>query len=325
MNLEGVSEQVFSEEIAKSPVGAKTDLLVAGRSGVSLAKTMLDYGVFYRNCDSKIRPFLATGLPMLVTLWSYGKISGRSINQLNSEGVLVPGVILYKTLVTQDDILDASILRGEEIKAKEAFWYKDPLPQDINPREGFRLMVDSICRNEQLSRETRSGMLRKIAETYRSYTTAEDDVKEMARVGEEDLYGTYLLRVRCYAAMAEAITRVWNGGNCSPEIEKRMAWFSMMSDILDGELDMDEDLGNTVTVPIAAQRYDEENGQVIGTTKERILNWYFSQIDNLEIKNLILVGRDLRPKIDAVFSRLQSLRGKGPVCSFVIRRQTPTF
>lgn len=304
MRPENISRNGFDEKIisVNSPERTSQLLRLPGAL-VSFGKFLVDYNDLKKkvNCTPYERGYLESGPALLTSLWSYCHISGRSLSTLAREDVLLPGIILYHTVIAQDDNLDYHRRKNPDVKAKTSFWKEDgEFPKDLI-HGNFRYVINKVNTHKLLEDREKSYVKSQIGAAYRIYVAAEDKLASLRGVTNTDLYLTHLARSLSYGVMAQAITAILNGKKClqpaAIEIESRMAWFELGTGIIDNELDREEDRPWTMTPVIAADQRDLLANIPPGTTAERMLNFYLSQMNQSDIQTFLLFSRYLYPRV----------------------------
>jgi hypothetical protein len=259
-----------------------------------------DYWAIRHDLTTEQKDYFVTSGALLTTIWAYTQISKRSIKELHHDQVLFPAIALYVLVAAQDDIVD-NLRKDHYIPCvKQAFWPETTSDIEIQPRQTYRRVVKSIDANPILHKDQRKHIKTRIAAAYRSYYDAEQTLFELANSPYVNVDQVRQLRYQSFGLMAEAITTLLNGSiSGSPQseaIEKQLAKFSMVTELLDSDKDLNEDRGVTMSVPLAlwlsggdqrhyetlfAQELDEQLHQ-IGSTKVatmlHLLNWSYPYI-----------------------------------------------
>lgn len=302
-------ETISPESFIKDAFSAQdpdffTRLYLLPSALTSYAGFIREYSRARNNTDPTLQMYFDSGPPMLVTLWSYCHVSGRNLPTLAKEDVLLPGIILYRTVIRQDDNLDDFRKGNPDSSAKRSFWYNNGLINSEVFRELFRSAIRLIDTNHQLSLPKRHYMKSCIASAYNTYVKAEDMLVSLRGSKNPDLYQVHVCRTQSYGAMAKAITAIWNGTQClkpfGTNVEATMAWFEMGVGIMDNELDRVEDRPYTMTPVIAGDELDEKLNLPKGTTAKHLLTFYLNEFGYKDIHSFLLFVRYLYPKIERI-------------------------
>lgn len=304
INPESISREAFNTDISSiRPPDRIAQFLRLPSALTSFAKFLVDYNDLKKklNCTPYERGYLESGPALLTSLWSYCHVSGRNLNTLAQEEVLLPGIILYHTVIAQDDNLDYHRKKNPDVEAKTAFWERGGKFSLALIRGNFRYVIDKVNNDQLLGKKEKSYIKSRIAAAYKGYGTAEDKLAALRGSKNPDLYHTHIYRSDSYGVMAQAITAILNGNTClqpaSSEIESKMAWFELGAGLIDDELDLEEDRPRTMTPGLAAAEIDLKTNLPQGTTAERMTYFYLSQMNQSDIQTFLLFTRYLYPRV----------------------------
>lgn len=111
----------------------------------------------------------------------------------------------------------------------------------------------------------------------------------------------HFLRAISFGSMTKALTAVLNGNRAlEPEfqdVETRLAWFMMAAEIVDGEVDLQEDSGAIMTIPIATMR-NVSAGNLDGSFMQKLFSFYCRNMRSEEISGLMKSIRVMYPKLE---------------------------
>lgn len=325
MSLESITRTDFYDRLSQiDRTRSITQLLVDLPTAFSsLTHEALLYNDAFKHAPDDLNKLDITISPtILISLWTYSRLTRRRISTLAEEGVLFPFCILYKTLATQDDIFDALRKKGEAISAEKAFWHCPKVFPDRNPVRRFQVAFNLLNSNTHLTQPAKDFMMDKIMNAYSSFVQAEDEIARQSQNESPDLYHIFRLRYQSFGLMAQALTSVLNGNECATDrglsIEEQMAWFILATEIIDGEIDRDEDRGWTMSLPLSSDISDRKKGQKAGTTSGRIFSMFISEIHNSEIGSLLRFLRYLYPKAEKVLKLLETFGIRKPMTGYTL-------
>jgi len=244
-----------------------------------------------------------------IFMFIYEKLSKRNLKRLDTEGVLLPAGLIYKSIVIGDDIFDRSLEGGTGLSAGKAFNGED---KDISqsPKDLYLLGIKLISDNKGvLFNNSVNHALGRLKEARESYIESESAIEQLFRRGRCDLNDALRLRCESFGKMAQALTELLNGKRGyirqdAIKIEMQMFWVAMAQGMIDNRFDRAEDGRCGYKTPvILADEMDKKEGRIKGTTAGRIERYFLDQIDNPEVEGILLSFGRVTPVIERFFSK----------------------
>lgn len=307
MSPEQIGQIAFWDELNKTqPQKINRQLNHLPSAVLGLYKTYKEFSSFYNSFTPDVKKLIETGPAYVISLWAYTRISGRTLEDLKKDQVLLPASLLYNLTTVQDDILDIQRNRGIPTSAKNAFWTTDNIRPGINPRSRYASAIQLIDDNKQLKTSAKTYMKSQLAIAYNKYYAAEDKLGNLAQKPDPDLYSIHLLRAESYGLMARALTAILNGNSCLTfeglRNEQVMAWFILGGEVLDSEIDIKEDEGLTMSLPQAANVYDQQLGSPDFTTSSKLLAMYLRRVGDEKVSSFLSFSRKCYPGLEQLLN-----------------------
>ncbi|MBN1618927.1 hypothetical protein JW887_06350 [Candidatus Dojkabacteria bacterium] len=239
--------------------------------------------------------FFVFGPAIKVLVWAYCRMNKDSIDSMANNGSLMPFSLIYKLSVEQDDVVDFARAKDyrsgygdidtTRYKCKDFFWDSNRF------KAQYRLFLYLINKGSNPGSEEASKINRMVASGYRSFCNSDDKLFELAVYlahhecpVDTDIVSIFEnLRYESFGKFAEVFGHIATHCSLSEELKARLVALYQVTEIYDGLIDMEEDRGTCISLPMAAEIYDRQKGNSPGTTLSKKLSEYENIIDDPKV------------------------------------------
>ena len=298
------SEFINKLNSAESGIKPWQFMLLGTDAIVSLIKFINEYKEIAKSLPRRVQDRIGTAAVMVFSLWAYCEISGRSLSDLLEDCVLAPALMLYIVAVTQDDHFDELNFQAPGTVSSECYWevYRAGEIDEMNFQAEYTWAINQIEVNEKLSSEIRAHLIELIAQSWIKCQQAEDE--QVARRNEQvDIFDAHILKRHSYGVLGEALTAVLNGPEAMTEkgheTEDAMIAFCLLGGIIDGQADIEEDRGMTVSLALSAEQRDQNLQLEKNTTANSLLHLYLQELKSPKVIAVSMLLSKLYPIMNA--------------------------